>query len=148
VSRRCWGWALVVCGGGGPVRGARRRRSRGQGWPEATLEGLGVDAGEGRRRLELRFSSVGAAPGLGWGWCVAPWSPLTEGVAAARLPRHPFADRVGEHGAFRPRPDGLKQLVDRAARGGGHADHGLASGRVRAVSRRLGLGEAADLAVA
>jgi hypothetical protein len=42
---------------------------------------------------------------------------------------------------------GFKQFVDLAAGGGGHADHGLASGRVR-VSRRLGLGEAADLAVA
>ena len=42
---------------------------------------------------------------------------------------------------------GFKQFVDLAARCGGHADHELASGRVR-VSRRLGLGEAADLAIA
>jgi hypothetical protein len=42
---------------------------------------------------------------------------------------------------------GFKQFVDLAAGGGGHADHELASGRVR-VSRCAGLGEAADLAVA
>jgi hypothetical protein len=42
---------------------------------------------------------------------------------------------------------GFKQFVDLAAGSGGHADHELASGRVR-VSRRLGLGEAANLAVA
>jgi hypothetical protein len=43
----------------------------------------------------------------------------------------------GTHGAFRPRPDGLKQLVDRAAMGGGHADYERASGRVRAVHAAL-----------
>jgi hypothetical protein len=37
------GWFL--CGN------ARCCRSRGQGWPEATPEGLGLDAGEERRRL-------------------------------------------------------------------------------------------------
>jgi hypothetical protein len=42
---------------------------------------------------------------------------------------------------------GFKQFVDLAARSGGHADHKLASGRVRA-SRRCGLDEAANLAVA
>jgi hypothetical protein len=45
---------------------------------------------------------------------------------------HSFADRW-QRGAFRPRPDGLKQLVDRAAGCGGHADCERASGRVRAV---------------
>jgi hypothetical protein len=49
---RVGGWWFVVLG---PVCGARRRRSRGQGWPEATLEGFGLDAGEGRRRLEFRL---------------------------------------------------------------------------------------------
>jgi hypothetical protein len=98
----------------GPVCGARHRRSRGQGWPEATPEGLVLDAGEERRRLELRLRRSEQRLGC-WRWCVAPWSSLTEGVAADRLPRHSFADRVGEHGAFRPRPDGLKQLVDLAA---------------------------------
>ena len=65
---------------------------------------------------------------------------------AARLPRHSFADPVwGVRGAFRPRLVGFKQLVDLAARCGGHADIERASSRVRA-SR--GLGEATDLTVA
>jgi hypothetical protein len=46
-------WWFVVVG----VLGAsvRRGRGRGQGWPEASPEGLGLDAGEERRRLELRL---------------------------------------------------------------------------------------------
>ena len=71
---------------------------------------------------------------------------LAQKLAAARLPRHPFAEW---HGAFRPRPGGLKQLADFAAVCGSPADHGLAPGRVRAGSRRRpGLREATDLAVA
>jgi hypothetical protein len=59
---------------------------------------------------------------------------------------HSFADHLWQRGAFRSRPDGLKQFVDLAAGCGGHADYERASGRVRAVSCRVG--QAPDLSVA
>ena len=58
-----------------PVRGRALSRSGRQGWPEATPEGLGLDAGEERRTLIAQDRR--RAPGLGVGFN-APWSSLTE----------------------------------------------------------------------
>jgi hypothetical protein len=58
-----------------PVRGRATSRSRGQGWPEATREGLGLDAGEEWRSLIAQDRA--RARGLGVGFN-APWSSLTE----------------------------------------------------------------------
>ena len=54
--------------------------------------------------------------------------------------------RHAQHGAFRPRLFGLKQIVDLATSCGGHADFERAQSRVRGCSRCLG--QATDLAVA
>jgi hypothetical protein len=79
------------------------------------------------------------------GWVVEFRTRFRRSAWAGSAAGHSFADRW-QRGALRPRPDGLKQLVDRAASCRGHADYEHASGRVRAVSRSVG--QAADLAVA
>ena len=45
---------VQVAGRWGLCASARCRRGRGEGWPQATPEGLGLDPGERRRRVELR----------------------------------------------------------------------------------------------
>jgi hypothetical protein len=77
--------------------------------------------------------------------CRVPHQGSSISRGQARLPGIPSLTWE-QHGAFRPRPDGLKQFVDRAAGCGGHADHEPASGRVRAWS--CSVGQATDLAVA
>jgi hypothetical protein len=51
----------VVAGGvaGGLCAGARRQRSRGQGRPEAAPSGVGLDAGEQRRRVSAQARAAG-----------------------------------------------------------------------------------------
>jgi hypothetical protein len=93
-----------ACVGAGVVGGAGVKAGR------RPPRGLGLDAGERRRRLEFRPCRSTRRSGWSWGWGVAPWSSRSEVGSAARLPRHPFADRVVEHGAFRPRPDGLQAV--------------------------------------
>jgi hypothetical protein len=86
---------LGVCGVDWLVAGAwflggdgRRPRSRGQGGPEATPKGLGLDAGEERRTL-ITPDRVPSAPGVGWGSVQRTVVLDLRGVAAARLPGIP-----------------------------------------------------------
>jgi hypothetical protein len=152
ASLKEWGRVKEVVGSTsrlravGPVWGARVAPGAGvEAGRRPRPVGLGLDAGEERRRLEFR-PGPSAALECGWGGWVAPWSSRTERGQRLGCRGIPWPT-CGEHGALRPRPDGLQAVRRPRRRCGGHADHGLASGRVR-VSRRLGLGEAADLAVA
>jgi hypothetical protein len=74
------GWLM---GGLGPAwflcADARRRRSRGQGWPEATPEGLGLDAGEERRTLITEDRRLSAPGGEGLGSVQRTVVPRPEG---------------------------------------------------------------------
>jgi hypothetical protein len=77
--------AVEVCGVDGglgarlvPGWDARRRRSRDQGWPEATPKGLGLDAGEERRTLITQIGRL-SAPGVGWGSVQRTVVPRPEG---------------------------------------------------------------------
>jgi hypothetical protein len=59
-------WLVVLLGG--VCVGARRRRSRGLGRPEAAPSGRGLDAGEQRRRVSAQARAAGwvrfLAPGF------------------------------------------------------------------------------------
>ncbi len=82
---------------------------------------------------------------VGFVWLSVPHHRWSISGGQTRLPGIPSLTRA-QHGAFRPRLLGLKQIVDLAVGCGGHADFERAGSRVRVGSR--GLGQATDLAVA
>jgi hypothetical protein len=78
--------------------------------------------------------------------CWVPHQGSSIATRADSVAGHSSADDGAQHGAFRPRLLGLKQIADLAVGCGGHADFERASSRVRVCSR--GLGQATDLAIA
>src|SRR3954453_18745859 len=114
ASRSRWGSRVVAhsrIAGQAPRAAARRRRlgpglwrrappplrrgvarSRGQGWPQATPEGLGLDPGEDGARCPARAGGHAGAPprggggggcGGGWGGVGGVWGVAVSGVAVA-----------------------------------------------------------------
>jgi hypothetical protein len=107
-------------------------------------EGVGLCQRVGPARGSVCFRFGRARVGRESWWWVVGLRTSVRLSEVGRLGCRAFLRGVWSHGAFRPRPDGLKQLVDRVAGCGGHADNERASGRVRACS----CGEATDFAVA